>query len=133
MKLTNTAFNIETEGTTEQGDFGIKDMGFVLELLRNKIYSNIPLAVCREYVCNARDAHREAGKPERPIEITLPTMLEPTYKVRDFGKSISPENMVDIFIQYGASTKRTTNKLTGGFGIGCKVFLLYLIIINRQQ
>jgi hypothetical protein len=125
MKLTNTAFNIETEGTTEQGDFGIKDMGFVLELLRNKIYSNIPLAVCREYVCNARDAHREAGKPERPIEITLPTMLEPTYKVRDFGKSISPENMVDIFIQYGASTKRTTNKLTGGFGIGCKVFFGY--------
>ena len=125
MKLNVDKVEIESSGLISENSFGISDMGFILHLLRNKIYSDIKKAICQEYACNARDAHREAGKGTQPIEITLPTYLDSNYRVRDFGNSISPENMVKVFIQYGASTKRTDNVQTGGFGIGCKTAFGY--------
>ena len=125
MKFQMDSVEIESSGIISENTFGIADMGFILHLLRNKIYSDIKKAICQEYACNARDAHREAGKAEVPIEITLPTFIEPNFRVRDFGNSISPENMVKVFIQYGASTKRESNQFTGGFGIGCKTAFGY--------
>ena len=73
----------------------------------------------QEYNSNARDAHREIGQT-RPIEITFPSRANPVYKVRDYGPGITPERMSNVFVLYGASTKRSTNNQTGGFGIGAK-------------
>lgn len=125
MKFEMESVEMESSGAISESQFGIKDMGFILHLLRSKIYSDIKKAICQEYTCNARDAHREAGKAEIPIEITLPTHFESNFRVRDFGNSISPENMIKVFIQYGASTKRESNAFTGGFGIGCKTAFGY--------
>ena len=125
MKFEMESVEIESSGVISEDSFGIANMGFVLHLLRSKIYSNIKRAICQEYTCNARDAHREAGKADVPIEVTLPTYLDPNFRVRDFGNSISPENMTKVFIQYGASTKRDSNLQTGGFGIGCKTAFGY--------
>jgi len=93
--------------------------------LRNKMYSNPILAICREISCNARDAHREVGTPEIPIHIHLPNTLEPYWKVKDFGPGISPDRMSNVFIQYTASTKRDSNTQTGGFGLGAKTPFSY--------
>lgn len=120
MEIVSEAIEIDSSGILEEELFGIDNLGFILDLFRNSIYSNKIAAVCREISCNARDAHREVGIPDRPIVITLPNELEPEYRIRDFGPGISPDRMKNVFIRYGSSTKRTSNLQTGGFGIGAK-------------
>ena len=120
MKLNIHTPIIESSNDLQEKMFSIGDAGIVFDILRNKLYSNPILAVCREISCNARDAHREAGKGSEPIVIQLPTYLEQYYKIKDFGVGISPDRMDNIFIRYGSSTKRDTNELTGGMGLGCK-------------
>ena len=125
MKLNEAKPFFESSGQMQEHFFSIKDQGMIFEILRSKMYSNPILAICREITSNARDAHREVGKPELPIQIHLPVGLEPEYRVKDFGPGISPDRMVNIFIQYTASTKRDDNTQTGGFGLGAKTPFSY--------
>ena len=130
MKLTNTASSLETSPLLEENMFSISDMGLVFDILRSKLYSNKILAICREISCNARDAHREVGTPDRPIEITLPSLLDPNLHIKDYGLGISPDRMVNVFIKYAASTKRNDNLQTGGFGLGAKTPFAYVDAFN---
>jgi hypothetical protein len=90
----------------------------IMAILAN-IYGDSRLAVMREYSANALDSHRSAGAT-RPIEVTLPTRLEPVLTVRDFGLGMSLADVENIYANYGASTKRGENDSIGGFGIGSK-------------
>ncbi len=125
MKLNDIRPFVETSGELEEQFFSIQDQGMIFDILRNKMYSNPILAICREISCNARDAHREVGKTDVPVEITLPNSLEPFYKIKDYGPGISPDRMSNIFIKYTASTKRDDNIQTGGFGLGAKTPFSY--------
>jgi hypothetical protein len=125
MKLTDVRPVVESSGQMEEQFFSIKDQGMIFDILRSKMYSNPVLAICREISCNARDAHREVGKPDMPIQIVLPNNLDWSYRIRDFGPGISPDRMSNIFIQYTASTKRDDNVQTGGFGLGAKTPFSY--------
>lgn len=122
MKLDMPDVEIEKSSDFEKKSFGIRceDMGIILGILRSKLYSNPIKSAVQEYISNSRDAHREAGKPELPIEVSIPTNLDPSFRVRDFGPGITPQRMADVFINYGASTKRNSNLQVGGFGIGAK-------------
>jgi hypothetical protein len=93
-----------------------EDMRFVASLLRNN-YSNTRLAVVREISANALDANKEANS-SRPIEVKLPTSMNPTFSVRDFGGGLSQEDVFGLYSKYGKSTKRTSNNYIGAFGIG---------------
>jgi hypothetical protein len=114
--------NIEMSAEMDEKLFSIsfEDQGMIFDILRNKLYSNPILAICREIACNARDSHREVGTPDKAIVIHLPSSLEAYYKVKDFGTGISPDRMENIFIKYGSSTKRESNVFTGAYGLGCK-------------
>lgn len=125
MKIDFNNPNIEKSADLEEKFFSIDNLGMVFDILRNKMYSNPILAICREYSCNARDSHREAGIPEIPIHIYLPNNLEQYYKIKDFGVGISPDRMENIFIKYTASTKRNDNIQTGGYGLGSKTSFSY--------
>jgi len=89
--------------------------------LRDKIYTNKELAVVREYVANAIDEHRK-HKINKKVLVTLPTedQRSPIFKVRDYAKGLSDENVRNIFGMYFESTKRDDNSQIGGFGIGSK-------------
>jgi hypothetical protein len=117
--------NVETPALEEEKFFSIADQGMIFDILRNKLYSNPILAICREYSCNARDSMRESGKGNQPIEIHLPFTEEPQYRVKDCGTGISPDRIENIFIKYAASTKREDNSQTGSFGIGGKCAMSY--------
>lgn len=110
--------------------FGVGDIGVIMEILRSKLYSKPIKVICQEISSNARDAHREAGCPDRPIEIQLPSRWDMTFHVRDYGPGITPERMSDVFIQYGCSTKRDNNVQNGGFGIGAKCPWSYVDIFT---
>lgn len=125
MKLNETKPYLESYGQLQEQSFAIEDQGMIFDILRNKMYSNPILAICREISCNARDAHREVGIAKTPIHIHLPNNLEPYFKIQDFGPGISPDRMSNVFIKYTASTKRSDNVQTGGFGLGAKTPFSY--------
>lgn len=93
-----------------------EDMRYVASLLRNN-YSNTRLAVVREITANALDANKEANA-SRQIEVKLPTSMNPTFAVRDFGGGLSEKDIFELYSKYGKSTKRESNNYIGAFGIG---------------
>lgn len=95
-----------------------------IALVTKYLYKNPIQTLTQEYLCNARDAHRDAGT-DRKIEVTLPTMIDQSLRIRDFGKGISSDLMKNVFCVLGESTKRDSDNPTGGFGIGGKSALAY--------
>lgn len=118
---------LATGGVTESGTFGIstKDSAHIMQILRDTLYSDKILAVLREYSSNAWDAHREAGKADLPIRVTLPTQMAPTLSIRDWGPGLSPSEVFEVYTQYGASTKRDSDETVGTMGIGSKAGFAY--------
>lgn len=115
---------VETSDKFERSNFGVADISVIIDVLTN-LYSYPKQTLVQEYICNARDANREVNS-NRAIEITAPTKFSPTFIVRDYGPGITPERMEKVFLMYGASTKRSNNKQTGGFGIGGKSAWAYV-------
>jgi hypothetical protein len=126
MIINNTAIKVDSNVQPSKAlNFGISDVRLVVDIL-SKLYAYPIRTLVQEYICNGRDAMREAGTwGKLPIEITVPNTLDPVFKVRDFGVGISPDRMASIFVNYGSSTKRNTNTQTGGFGIGAKSAFSY--------
>jgi len=126
--IPNTAIRlVSSSPIAESAEFGISmnDTAHIMQILRGHIYSDKILAVLREYGANAWDAHREAGKPELPIKVTLPTATEPTLTIRDFGLGLTQNDVFKVFTQYGASTKRNSDVSVGMLGIGSKSGFAY--------
>lgn len=100
---------------------------FLMDAL-GKLYSRPAQAVLREYLSNAIDAHKEKGGSLPPIQITLPDQIRrgqnrsnsSSLLIRDFGKGMIESEFHSILSRYGASTKRDSNTLMGGFGLGAK-------------
>ena len=126
MIINNNAVKIDSNvEPTKALNFGISDVRLVVDIL-SKLYAYPIRTLVQEYVCNGRDAMREAGTwGKQAIEITVPNTLDPVFKVRDYGVGITPDRMENIFVNYGSSTKRNTNAQTGGFGIGAKSAFSY--------
>lgn len=97
-----------------------ESLPMIFHILRNQLYSNKELAVVREISSNAFDAMVEAGKGQEPFIVTLPLDLDPTFRVRDFGNSLTDDEVRKIFAGYGISTKRGSNDYVGMLGLGSK-------------
>lgn len=118
---------LSSQGVTQSSAFGISldDSAHIMTILRDTLYSDKVLAVLREYGANAWDSHRQSGKPDLPIKVTLPTQMEPTLSIRDFGAGLSHEDVFQVYTQYGASTKRNSDTAVGMLGIGSKSGFAY--------
>jgi hypothetical protein len=131
MILTNNTIEVEKSSNFQSTDFRIdaKYKNKVLWMLINQYRFKIRTPI-QEIVSNARDAQRENGNPDRPIKIQLPTKIEPTFIVRDYGVGMDENRIKTIFTSFGASTKNADNTQTGGFGIGAKSPLAYTDSFN---
>lgn len=127
MKSATAEREILSSGDLVTGTFGIShvDEAHIMGILRDGLYSDKIMAVLREYSSNAWDAHREALKGDTPIRVHMPTDLEPTFTVRDWGLGLSEEDVFTTYTKYGKSTKRDTNDAVGMLGIGCKSGFAY--------
>lgn len=95
----------------------VEDASFFM-MLSSNLYSNQKLAFVREVLCNAWDAHIDAGTTDQPVKITINSDYD--LVIEDCGKGI-PDDLIDqIYGTYGGSTKRDDNATTGGFGLGSK-------------
>ena len=131
MKITTDKKEYQlTGGTSKTFSVDTNDT-MVIKLLRDKMYKNKIGAVAREISSKSRDANREAGRGNTPIiisvegETNLLSADSSSISFQDNGVGISPERMDNIFLKYGGSTKRESDKFTGGFGIGAKTPFAY--------
>jgi hypothetical protein len=114
MIIETTKQKVQTSGNIQSASCSIdaEDMRYIASLLRNN-YSDTILATIREIIANGIDVSNG-----RKVEVQLPTKLEPTFIVRDYGCGLSEEDMMGLYTKYGKSTKRDSNNAIGGFGIG---------------
>jgi len=126
---------LETGGAHATAAFGIssKDTAHVMGLLREGLYTDRIKAVLREYATNAWDAHRSSGRGDVPIEVTLPTAQDPTLSIRDHGPGMSHADVMTVYTQYGASTRRDSNDVVGMMGIGSKSAFSYVDSFTRAS
>lgn len=130
MKLTvqsGTVIDNMSDAALKVMNFGIdqEDVGMVISILTDKTYSQKQLAVVREYICNAWDSHVEAGNIDQPFEVNVPTILDPYFRVRDFGRGLSPERVEFLYVRFAKSGKRGNDNTIGAYGIGCKSAFCY--------
>ena len=116
-------------GVIRTMDVGIsdnpEDQLMILNILTDTLYTDKISAIWREYGCNGSDANVEAGRGDKPIEITLPTATNPSAVIRDFGFGMSEDQVANTFCKAGASTKRGSNEMIGCLGIGSKAGYAY--------
>jgi hypothetical protein len=124
MKVDYTKKEKQSNAVGEKIRIGITDTAVISDLLR-KHYAHPIRTLVQEYLSNARDAQREVDNQKDKIQVTLPTKISPTLKIRDFGPGLSRERILQVFSQLGSSTKRNSNRQTGGFGIGSKSAFAY--------
>jgi hypothetical protein len=98
-------------------NFTISDDAELMNVLSKALYTDQQLAVIRETLCNAWDAHIEAGITDKPFWITLDN---DELIIRDFGHGIPLDMIGPVYGTYGGSTKKMNGNVTGGFGLGCK-------------
>ena len=107
-KLTST-YDVKLDASASQ---------LIMDVLA-KLYDNPVEAAIREYVSNAYDANVEAGSTE-PVHLHVPTEDETYLEVSDTGNGLDYLGIVSVFANFGTSTKRDSDNLIGGFGIGSK-------------
>lgn len=117
MKHLETNRNISTsQGESFKGS--IMTSGKVFSVFYDGLYSDKISSIVRENLTNAWDSHIEAGKKEEPIEIHLPTALDPQFKIKDNGIGMSHEFMTTKYTMVGFSTKDQDNISAGKWGFG---------------
>ena len=117
-KLTST-YDVKLDASASQ---------LIMDVLA-KLYDNPVEAAIREYVSNAYDANVEAGSNE-PVHLHVPTEDEPYLQVSDTGNGLDYLGIVSVFANFGTPTKRDSDNLIGGFGIGSKSGLAVSNTIN---
>jgi len=111
---------VEAGGLGSGGAFTIAASVKAFEVLSSNLYQNKTLAVIREIVCNAADAHKVAGLPIHMIEMHLPAYADPVFWVRDYGSGLAHDDVLSLYTTYFRSTKDRDNTQIGGFGLGSK-------------
>lgn len=114
MQLRENSIAAETHGLQSSKQFSIRLNPKAFEILSAQIYKDRILAPIRELICNAYDAAKE------DFEVTLPTALNSTFAVRDYGPGLSHEDATTLYTTYFDSTKGHNNDAIGGFGLGSK-------------
>lgn len=92
----------------------------IYKLIYSTMFQNKVHVVLQELSANALDAHKAVGKENIPIQIELPTILNPYLIVTDEGIGMSLAVVENVYNTYGNSNKNTSNEAIGGFGYGGK-------------
>lgn len=119
MQTQDAQRNIESTFIGKKRKFKIEASAKAFQILSSNLYSDKPLAIIRELSCNALDSHWDA-KQEKPFKMTLPSAINPTFELRDYGTGMSPEKTEKLYSTFFASDKNGTNDAIGGLGLGSK-------------
>lgn len=124
MKLQYATSKVDNTGSLEHRRATVDLNPTIAHVLSRDLYQRPIESMFREIVINAIDAHREVGQT-RPVEIHLPTIWDESFFVRDYGPGLPHARLMDIYMAYGISSRRDTNEVHGGLGLGTKSPLAY--------
>jgi len=120
MKLHTHTNNVEKSNNFAESNYSIEATAKAFSILSDGLYSNKVKAVVRELSTNAYDSHVQAGCKDKPFDLTLPTSLENTFSVRDYGTGLSQEDCMSLYTTYFRSNKTDSNDAVGCLGLGSK-------------
>lgn len=120
MKLHTAQNTIEKSSSFQTSNFKIDATAKAFAILSDSLYSNKIKAVVREISTNAYDAHVAAGCPDKPFYVQIPTKLDTTFAVRDYGTGLSHDDCFGLYTTYFRSDKTDSNKAVGCLGLGSK-------------
>lgn len=109
----------------ETTGFNAEVGGKFFDILLDKMYTNKPETIVRELSTNCFDSHVAAGKADVPFYVQLPTALDPNITFRDYGISLSHEDVMHLYTTVFGSTKGDTDEYVGAFGLGSKTPFAY--------
>jgi len=109
-----------TVSASESAAFGIANNAKIFRILIDGLYADKIQSITREIWSNALDAHVQAGCADRPFSVSFPNPFDPTFRVRDYGISLTHDQVMHMYTSLGHSTKEDTNDAIGKFGIGSK-------------
>lgn len=118
--ITTNGTQAENNTGLQSSSLGVKASAAMFKVVYSSLYERKEEAVLRELAANALDAHRDAGKSDIPISITLPTDMNPYLTIKDQGNGMSLETVKRVFFVLFESTKNNSNDDVGGFGVGSK-------------
>jgi hypothetical protein len=116
MKIATDTQDVALRGAQHVQSYQVEVSATLFDTLFQKLYSNPIPSIIREMYTNAM----EVSPPSNPPRLKLPSHLEPTLVLRDFGPGMSRDFVLTTYTVGGASTKRLSNEFVGGFGFGAK-------------
>lgn len=123
---------VQASGQFDTAQASIAMTPEMFELLSAGIYEDRPMAIVRELLCNGRDAMKEHAmnlgvdvSDLNKLTVHIPNNFQPFFFVRDYGTGLTHEQVFEIYLSYGKSTKTGSNEFIGMFGIGSKSPLSY--------
>lgn len=129
MKLGNGGMGtvVSSEGVQTTSAFNIARTPHMFNILSSGLYSDKIAAVLREIGCNAMDAHIMGGCPDKAFQVKLPTTLDRSFYVRDWGPGLDDRELRELYTTYGWSSKQNNDDVTGAFGLGSKSPFAYTL------
>ncbi|QHJ78869.1 MAG: hypothetical protein [Caudoviricetes sp.] len=119
MKLKTAETPIMSGGDLQMKGFQIAASAKAFRILSSNLYKNKIRAIIRELSCNAVDGHI-AGNSIAPFDVQLPSMLDPQFRIRDYGCGMDDDTIMNLYTTYFASTKSDSNDYIGALGLGSK-------------
>ena len=116
---------VTTNGIIDSKEFKIPPSKEIFRILSSGMYSDVIAAIIRELSCNAWDAHQDNNNSKKQFDVELPGRFHPLFRLRDYGPGLSHEDVMDLYVSYGGSTKRERNDQIGALGLGSKSPLGY--------
>lgn len=125
MKEREQIRDVETYGLTHVHEYGMKADEKSFKITIKSLYPDPARAIVREIWSNARDSHASAGKLDTPFECHLPDFLDPSFRVRDYGVSMTQEHIDTVYSIVFESSKDKDNLGVGKYGLGSKTPFAY--------
>lgn len=120
MKLQKTRDIAIGSEPQETFSFQIEANEKTFQMTMGSLYTNPIKAFIRELGTNAYEAHQLVNKEHIPFDVTLPTMLNPSFIIRDYGPGLSKDDVRTLYTVLMKSSKENTNEYGGCFGLGSK-------------
>lgn len=116
---------VKTSGKLRTAGFNMKASAKGFKIISTTLYKDPILAIVREIICNAWDAQQINKNLDTPIEVHIPTALEPWFSVKDFGCGMSDDDVFGVYTTVFDSTKDNSNDVIGAMGLGSKTPFSY--------
>ena len=127
LETNNQSTILSSAGVQTTSAFNIARTPHMFTILSSGLYSDKISAVLREIGCNAVDAHIMHGCAQRPIEVKLPSVLDRSFYVKDWGPGLDDREVTELYTTYGYSSKQDNDDVTGAFGLGSKSPFAYTL------